>query len=283
MWLSHVSKSLCWSSDFQTVPKFKVCHSWEKSWAALSTFTDSFGGSLTTWKDKIHYWSSQENLNDGCLVHNVKPVPVFVSLLREQQTLKRSSHPSELLWRFDWGSPLSHFSPHWSVKSKVMLEQVEKTQSTEGKAGSIYVQVKNIKKEQETDLTCLSVVVTGFALFFSFKCLFATWKTFFCFLPFCLFFAMSPEERTAIIVRNFTISIVQPWFSYGWCKVVAAALNTLCFKEDIFSLKKSKDGLTLNIFQMNTFSHSIKNNLNIINHTCTVWFNVFYLRSNRSR
>lgn len=50
-------------------------------------------------------------------------------------------------------------------------------------------------KKNRRDLTCLSAVVTGFALFLCFTCLFATWKTFFCFFPFCLFFAMLPGER----------------------------------------------------------------------------------------
>lgn len=45
------------------------------------------------------------------------------------------------------------------------------------------------------DLTFFKAVVTGFALFLLFKCLLATWKTFFCFLPFCLFFAISPEGK----------------------------------------------------------------------------------------
>lgn len=38
--------------------------------------------------------------------------------------------------------------------------------------------------------------MTGLVLFLCFECLFATWKTLLLFFPFCLFFAMAPEERT---------------------------------------------------------------------------------------
>lgn len=51
-------------------------------------------------------------------------------------------------------------------------------------------------------LTCFSVVVTGFALFLCFRCLFATWKTVLVFFPFCLFFPISPEENTSTEVST---------------------------------------------------------------------------------
>lgn len=83
--------------------------------------------------------------------------------------------------------------------------------NTTNKGGYIiYVQKTPIRQRKqkpglrdERGLTCLSVVVTGFALVLFFKCLFATWKTFFCFFPFCLFFAISPGERTAISMDVF--------------------------------------------------------------------------------
>lgn len=80
----------------------------------------------------------------------------------------------------------------------------------------IQKRIPNVCKElQKLDLTCLSVVVTGFALFLGFKCLFATWKTFVCFFPFCLFFAMLPEDRTPISGERFNfcnIACVLPCF-----------------------------------------------------------------------
>lgn len=51
-------------------------------------------------------------------------------------------------------------------------------------------------------LTCFSVVVTGLALFFSFRCLLETWKTVLVFFPLCLFFPISPAtQQTASIIR----------------------------------------------------------------------------------
>lgn len=83
--------------------------------------------------------------------------------------------------------------------------------NTTYKGGYILHVQKNPNKPEKTkpgvrderDLTCLSAVVTGFALVLFFKCLFATWKTFFCFFPFCLFFAILPGERTAISMDAF--------------------------------------------------------------------------------
>ena len=48
-------------------------------------------------------------------------LPVFVSLVRERQTWRCSSHPAGLLWRSDWDSPPSHFSPHWSAKPQITV------------------------------------------------------------------------------------------------------------------------------------------------------------------
>ena len=93
--------------------------------------------------------------------------------------------------------------------------------------------IQNISEEKrentrKRDLTCLSVVVTGLALFLGFKCLFATWKTFFCFFPFCLFFAMIPGDRKTKEWGD-VISIPEPvqlLCLAALCVVVVSALIT---------------------------------------------------------
>lgn len=104
----------------------------------------------------------------------------FVSGATDLEILRTSIWTSVKTWlRF---STLSFFTA-------LICEATYQTYMLERKTRNTLVKAR---------LTCLSVVVTGLALFLFFKCLFATWKTFFCFFPFCLFFPMLPEERTTV-------------------------------------------------------------------------------------
>lgn len=107
-------------------------------------------------------------------------LPASVSSAEGRQAWRCSSHRAESAWRSDSGSPPSRFSPHWSAKTNVTAGLPRRPFSWTFKR-----------------LTCFSVVVTGFALFLCFRCLFATWKTVLVFFPFCLFFPISPEENTS--------------------------------------------------------------------------------------